>query len=304
MKARLAVQVSILNHHVSFSKPLVGRRSAPRRDPSRLTEPFGGRRAGTPVTARGATTRCALHTTVTRPHLASRRVSSHPCDTLQDFCTGTDPTSLSAYSPAKQWARTVPGAASPLAFPAEVKRLFSFDYCLRPDVLPWTCALNPGLPRPAFLPPTCHRPFEAGRDTRTYRPEFDSARESAPRAIPARYCDHCVGFSRSWRIFSTRSRRRASSCSRSDLPIRAVPQFEVVACADQCHFLTDSGTLERLVRKQHTSLLVPLDSTRQAEHESVEGERVFARRQFTGVAGDELLVVPFGIEPQAVRRAR
>ena len=67
----------------AFSKSRsVGRLSVPRHDPSRLTASTGGRRAGTPVTARGATTRRASRQQL---HLTSSRcVSSRPCDTLRN----------------------------------------------------------------------------------------------------------------------------------------------------------------------------------------------------------------------------
>ena len=69
------------NHRSSLLKNrIVGRRSAPRRGPSRLTVPFGGRRAGTPVTQGTRRHNPARLATQRQPVLASSAKPSHPCD--------------------------------------------------------------------------------------------------------------------------------------------------------------------------------------------------------------------------------
>jgi hypothetical protein len=126
----------------------------------------------------------------------------------------TKPTSLSARSSDRKQrgARTVPGAATPLCVSGCGETSIQFSrYYLRPDVLPWTC-VSPRAAQPRGLPSTDFSPAirSPGRDTRRYLPEFVGA-AIAPSRCPREWGDHGVGFSRSVRIFSTRSRRRASS---------------------------------------------------------------------------------------------
>src|SRR5687768_2038499 len=122
-----------------FKNRCVGHPSAPRRGPSRLTEPLGGRRAGTPVTdarrhnpARLATKR--------QPDLAWQPELSRRVLATCGHSTRTNPTSLSARGSLRSSGARGPSLAPRLHFhfPAEAKRLFSCVQ-LRPRVLPWTC---------------------------------------------------------------------------------------------------------------------------------------------------------------------